>query len=201
VKLFIVGATGRTGRLLLDQAIGRGHHVTALVRKAAALKSSETLTATVGDPRDANLLAGLLRGHDVVISTLGQRSSKDATLLQEAAAAMLTALGKSSVRRYVVVSQGLLFPDKNPVVGLLRWFLARTVADSIAMEHAVRASDREWTIVRPPRLKEGGASQGYHVSLGARPPGAGSMQRADLATFLLDEAEQENYPRSVVGIN
>src|SRR5260221_12338460 len=68
------------------------------------------------------------------------------------------------------------------------------------MERLVRASDVAWTIVRPPRLKEGGAARGYRVKVDARPRGAMSMERVDLATFLLDEAENGTYARSIVGV-
>jgi putative NADH-flavin reductase len=99
-----------------------------------------------------------------------------------------------------VVSQGLLFPSWNPIIPLLRLILARHVADSLGMEQLVRASDVDWTIVRPPRLKEAGRPRGYRVQLGALPTGAWAMQQADLAAFLLDEAERQQHKRKIVGI-
>lgn len=200
MKLFVVGATGRTGRVLLSQAIGRGHQVTALVRRASVLVPIANMTVVVGDPRNTDELAAALPGHDVVISALGHRSKADGTLLRDSAAAILAALRRSGIRRYLVVSQGLLFPSRNPAIGLLRWFLADTVADSTEMEGVVRASDVEWTIVRAPRLKEGGPSRGYCICIGSRPRGARSMQRVDLAMYLLDEAEKATHPQSVVGV-
>jgi NAD(P)H-binding len=62
------------------------------------------------------------------------------------------------------------------------------------------ASNVDWTIVRPPRLKAGGVPRGYRVRSGARPAGAWAMQRADLAAFLLDEAEREGHKKEIVGI-
>lgn len=200
MKLFVVGATGRTGRVLLSQAIGRGHQVTALVRCASALEPIANMTVVVGNPRNVDELAAALPGHDIVISALGHRSKADGTLLRDSAAATLAALRRSGVRRYLVVSQGLLFPSRNPVIGLLRWFLADTVADSIEMERVVRASDVEWTIVRAPRLKEGGRSRGYSIHIGGRPGGTWSMERVDLAIYLLDEAEKATHPQSIVGV-
>jgi putative NADH-flavin reductase len=113
---------------------------------------------------------------------------------------MFTAMSQSGVRRYLVVSQGLLFPSRNPMIALLRLILRRFVADSAAMERLVRASDADWTIVRPPRLVEGGALRGYRTAAGARPVGASSMQRADLAAFLLDEAERGEHVKAIVGV-
>ncbi|MGI8554629.1 MAG: NAD(P)-dependent oxidoreductase [Dehalococcoidia bacterium] len=200
MNLFLIGATGKTGHLVLEQALSRGHTVTAIIRKQGSLRSNERLQVVVGDPLRANVLAPLLANQDVVISCLGQRSRQDANLLRDAAAAVLEAMRRTNVRRYLVVSQGLLFPSRNPIVAILRLILARFVADSKAMERLVRTSDIDWTIVRPPRLKEGGAPRGYRVQPGAQPGGALAMQRADLAAFLLDEAEREDHRRKIVGI-
>ena len=64
----------------------------------------------------------------------------------------------------------------------------------------IRASDLDWTIVRPPRLKEGPSSGGYRIERGAAPRGSWAVQYADLATFLLDEAENGNHKKEIVGI-
>src|SRR5438132_4350134 len=114
MKLFIMGATGRTGRLITEQALSREHAVTAMVRAPGALAPKEGLRVVVGDPsRAADLGASVLSDQDVVISCLGQRTRKDATLLEDAAVATLRAMAHASVRRYLVLSQGLLFPSKN----------------------------------------------------------------------------------------
>jgi putative NADH-flavin reductase len=200
MKLFIVGATGRTGQLVLRRAISRGHTVTAIVRKPGTLDPHERLRTIPGDPLRVDDLAPGLAGSDVVISCLGQHSSKDGTLLLDAAGAMLEAMLSVGARRYLVVSQGLLFPNRNPIIFLLRRILARQVADSRAMEDLVRASDADWTIVRPPRLQEGGVPRGYRLRVGAQPAGAWAMQRVDLATFLVDEAENPEHIRAILGI-
>jgi putative NADH-flavin reductase len=200
MNLFLLGATGRTGRHVLDQALARGHGVTALVRDPSALEARENLRTRRGDPRRTDDLASVLVGHDAVISCLGQRSLSDATLLREAAAAALEALRRVGVHRYVVVSQGLLFSSRNPIILLLRLILARHVADSAAMERIICTNDVDWTIVRPPRLLDGGAAKGYRIETGAQPRGRWSMQRADLAAYLLDEAEERKSPRAIVGI-
>jgi len=200
IRLLVIGATGRTGRLLVEQALGRGHQVTAFVRHTASLMAAPNLDIAVGDPRRADQLTGALPGHDVAVSILGHTSAGDATILCDAAAAMLAAMERTGVSRTIVVSQALAFPSANPIVVLLTWVLARTLADSLAMERRVRSAAVDWTIVRPPMLRSGGAPRGYRVhpnEIGGR----WSMQRADLATFLLDEAENGEYRRTIVGVD
>jgi putative NADH-flavin reductase len=200
LKLLVVGASGRTGRRVTDQAIARGHEVTSLVRRREAIGAADHLRVVAGDPRRADALAPSLAGQDAVISCLGPRSRDDAHLQEQAAAAMLAAMRGAGVRRYLVVSQGLLFPNRNPLIALLRLIFARTVADSTAMERLVRASDADWTILRAPRLLEGGVPRGYRIEVGARPRGAVAMQRADLAACLLDEAERPAHIKQILGV-
>jgi putative NADH-flavin reductase len=200
IRLFVIGATGRTGRLLVEQALGRGHHVTAFVRDAALLRPAANLDIAAGDPTNPDQLAAALPGHDVVVSILGQSSAAGVTLLRDAASALLAALQGSGVSRVIVVSQGLAFPTRNPIVLLIRRALAKVLADSMAMERLIQAADVDWTIVRPPMLKSGGTARGYRVhpnEVGGR----WSMQRVDLAAFLLDEAEKGEYRRTVVGVD
>ena len=145
-------------------------------------------------------LAAAIPGHDAVVSCLGQRSSSDAGLLKRSASAVLAALQNSSTRRYVVVSQGLLFPSTNPIVMVLRSILRRHVADSRSMEAVVRASDLDWTVVRPPRLTERGRSRGYRVAIDAQPRGGWSMHYGDLAICLLDIVEKRTHVQEIVGV-
>jgi putative NADH-flavin reductase len=200
VKLFLVGATGRTGKLVLEKAVARGHEVTAFVRRPRSLDKLPEVAIVEGDPANPSALAESLPGHDVVVSTLGRQSKADGMVLRDSAAAMLSALPASQVKRYILVSQGLLFPSRNPLIWLLRRALASTVADSTAMEELVHQADLDWTIVRPPRLKHGDVERGYRACRSARPKGALSMDRSDLAAFLLDEAERGQFPRSIVGV-
>jgi len=112
---------------------------------------------------------------------------------------MLEAMARARVRRCVVVSQGLLFPSRNPIIAL-RLILARHLADSAAMERLVSASDLDWTIVRPLKLDEGKDIRGYRIQSDTAPRGAWTMQYNDLAAFLLDEAEKGMHKKQIVGI-
>ena len=114
---------------------------------------------------------------------------------------MLTAMKTLNVRRYVVQSGALLFPSLNPVIWALQLGMASKLADARAMEHVVRASDIDWTIVRPPQLKHGVDADGYRAKAGARPTRPWSpMKFTDLADFLLDAVERRQFIRQIVGV-
>jgi putative NADH-flavin reductase len=200
MNLFIVGATGRTGQIVTAQAIERGHSVTALVR-TPSLRPKKRLNVISGDPRRLEDLLAALPGHDAVISCIGQTGPGNPRLVTEAASVMLAAMDRLQVKRYVVLSGGLLFPSFNPVVLFLRVTLAKRLADARAMEKVVCASNVEWTIVRPPHLKNGMAAKGYRVKVGGPPSnGWSGLQFTDLAACLLDTAEGGKYIRQIVGV-
>ena len=201
MKLLILGATGRTGRLVTEKALARGHDVTAFVR-TTSLQAREGLTIAVGDPRRIDDLLAVLPGHDAVVSCLGNATAPaDRRLVTDSASAMLTAMNRLNLRRYVVQSGALLFPSLNPVIWALQLAMASKLADARAMEQVVRASDIDWTIVRPPQLKHGAQPLGYRAKAGARPSNRWSpMQFTDLAEFLVDAVERGQFIRQIVGV-
>jgi putative NADH-flavin reductase len=111
MRLLIVGATGRTGQKVTEQALERGHNVTALVRRPS-LKHAEGLRIVIADPCNIEELISALAGQDAVISCLGQRPSGNPWLVRDAAIAMLDALQRTGVRRYLIVSGALFFPSR-----------------------------------------------------------------------------------------
>ncbi|WP_225764629.1 NAD(P)-dependent oxidoreductase [Inquilinus sp. Marseille-Q2685] len=94
-KLALIGATGNVGSKILAEALNRGHEVTGIVRNPEKLPQHPNLTAKRGDVFDADGLAGLLAGHDAVISSVHYTASDPALLLQ--------AVKASGVKRYLVV--------------------------------------------------------------------------------------------------
>jgi len=199
MHIVLIGATGRTGREVLAQALCRSYRVTELVRTPKAIEPCLDLTVVEGSALNDGTIAAALGDTDVVISALGHRSRRESTMLRDAASAMLRALSEQTTRPYIVVSQGLLFTSRSPVVSLMRALLAPIVADSTAMERVVQSSNLEWTIARPPRLTPS-APRGYRATRNELPKGAWSLAFADLAAFLLDAAESGAYRRSVVGL-
>ncbi|MGW4350518.1 NAD(P)H-binding protein [Nocardia sp. NPDC004582] len=67
----VIGAAGRTGRVVVDRALARGHRVTAIVRRAGSFTPAPGSTVIVADPTLPGSLAGRFGEQDAVISTLG----------------------------------------------------------------------------------------------------------------------------------
>jgi putative NADH-flavin reductase len=165
LRLFVLGATGGTGQTLIDQAVARGHQVTAFVRSPQKLGAPRgAVTACQGDPRGVAELEGALPGHDAVLSGLDPPGPGRTTIVSECARSTVTAMQGAGVRRLLIVSAAVLFQNKGILFALLRRTLLRNVAeDHTEMERIVMASGSSWTIVRPPRLTNGPLTERYWV--------------------------------------
>ena len=201
MRLFVLGATGRTGAEIIDLGLARGHRVTAFARSPAKIaRCHERLTVVRGDPRQAKEIAAALGNHDAVLSALGPHEVfKASTLLQDCAASTIQAMTEVGLKRILLVSQALLFPGGGPLYALGRLFLRRAIRDSIEMERIVMASPLEWTIARPPRLIKK-REERYRAREQMIPDGLMISWRA-LAAFLLDGAERGQHVRTIVGLS
>ena len=104
MKILVLGATGGTGRLIVSDAMAKGHSVVALVRSPAGadLQGAELIA---GDVRDEITLGRALDGCDAVVSALGTGMGfRKTNLLTEAMGALVPAMMRSGVHRLVCIS-------------------------------------------------------------------------------------------------
>jgi putative NADH-flavin reductase len=199
MKVVLFGATGRLGRALLDQALSRGHEVTALVRRAGSLEVVHPqLRCLTGDARDAGAVAGAVEGGEVVISALsGEAQQAGSAAVREVVAAMHL----KRVRRGLFVSQGYFAATPGPVVDLVvrPLFLKDAVQEALLSERQVQDSGLDWTLVRPATLTQGPRTGKCKAQVAPPMPViARFVSRADVAEFLLDEAAQGQFVKRVV---
>ena len=207
MRLFVLGATGRTGAELLDLALAHGHDVTAFVRSPSKITRRDPhLIVVQGKVDEAVSMAAAMRGHDAVVSVLGPQPWEaivaGTTLMRDSTTAALAAMDQSGVKRFVVVSSALLFQGGGPAVRFFRWLIHHHVGDLRAMERSLEQSGVAWTIARPPRLVMT-RDEGFSAEEGAFPGrlsvGAAMSWRA-VAAFLLDAIERGAHGRRVVGL-
>ncbi|QQP96138.1 NAD(P)-dependent oxidoreductase [Lysobacter enzymogenes] len=107
MNIVLIGATGYVGRAVLEEALNRGHRVTAVARNVDALPAHAGLTAkaaTIGG--DPAALAGLLRGHEAVIASFNAGGWKNPNLLADTVAGyaqIVAAAKQAGVPRLLVV--------------------------------------------------------------------------------------------------
>ena len=202
MNLFILGATGAIGKHLLDSALERGHQVTSYVRSPQKIHlTHECLKVVRGSVFDADQMAHSLTGHDIILSAFGPTTVRFSTLRREFGRTLAAAMRKSDVRRAQIVSAAFLFPDIGFVGRILKATLfRRMIPDMAGMEAEVSQSDLDWTVVRPPRLTNGPITDAYRIMDGALPPGGFYISRADVARFMIGEAEKPAHMQQIVGL-
>lgn len=205
MRLLVLGATGGTGKLLVPMALAAGHEVTVLVRRPDAVASHPRLRVVAGSATDSAALQAVTATQDAVISTLGNgKSVAPTSLYEDSARELITAMTEHKVRRFVgVTSSGVVDDRKTPL-----WFrlykkrLRHVYADMRAMEKVIRASDLDWTLVRPGYLTDRDQQVSYRVAPEAARAGQGwKISRHNLATFLLELAETPGFVRQAVAVN
>ena len=199
VKLFVIGATGRTGQEIVQQALARNHHVTAFVRSPESITlQNERLSVLKGNAMDENQLFRAIQNHDAVVSTLGPREVfKPSSMLHDSAVATARAMNRAGVKRLVVLSAAAHFPG---LLNRIASFIMRNhMRDSLAMEAIVQASGLDWTIARPPRLTQEDHIT-YRTRENAAPRMGFSVSRKAVAAFMLEAIEQKKHFQQIVGI-
>jgi putative NADH-flavin reductase len=203
VKMTVFGASGGTGRILVERAAADGHAVTAVVRDAGRAPGGG-LDVVVADVMDPDAIAGAVAGRDVVISALGMRPGSREPVCAPGAASVVTAMRAAGVRRLVVVTAAghVADPGDGPVTRtvvkpILGRVLRHAFADFRRTEEIVTGSGLDWTIVRPPRLTDG-RRRPYRTALD-RTVGA-TISRGDLADAVLAAAADPGTIRHAVGV-
>lgn len=207
MRLFILGATGKTGTQLLDLALQNGHSVTAFVRSPQKLpKDRPGLTVIQGSPADVPAMAEAMADHDAVFSTLAPRAreilsvpAKRGWTMAGYATNIVRAMEQAGVKRLLAFSSAGLFPGQSLFVRMLSFPARHHMADLKAMEEVYDASSLEWTLLRPTWMAAG-TSEAYRVAKGALPEGSKAMHFRGLARFMLDAAAEGGHRGELLGI-
>ncbi|MDF1602470.1 NAD(P)H-binding protein [Nocardioides sp. YIM 152315] len=203
-RILVIGATGRTGRLVVAEALARGHRVTGFARRPEMVATEHpALTVLGGDGLRGDEVTAAVAHHDAVVSIVASGSVRRTTVNQTVARHLVAAMGEHGTSRLVVTSSHALVATRPPVLApLVRSVLRHPFADAREMERIVRGSGLDWRIVRPTRLVDAPA-RGAVV----RAPdgadfatGASVLPRADLAATILDVLEDDRLTRMAVEI-
>src|SRR6059058_6076278 len=202
MNIVVIGSTGRTGRLVLEEGIRRRHAMTAFTRRPDALADIAGLGMVIrGDGRNLEDIRRAVRGQDAVISIVAPEGRGPTTVVSDVASAELTAMREAGVRRIVTVSVSAI-EGRRPwiLINLVRWLLRKPYADFARMERLITSSRVDWTIVRPPYLSNGPRTGRVRTQVGGKdlPHGPYHISRADLAATLVDLAEDSQHVGEVL---
>lgn len=207
MRIVVIGATGRTGREVVEQALGHGDEVVAFAREPERLGITHSrLTSVAGDVRDLDSLRAAMVGADAVVSVVGERPARNTDTFSVGIANMMQAMIEADVPRIVVMSAAGTFHrnDRNLTMGyrlMMKATLGGLYDDLERMEQRVMASALEWTIVRPAGLTDGELTGHYRIGDHGRPLKDGQrISRADVAAMLLKAAATDRWLRKAVTV-
>ena len=209
MRLLLLGATGRTGRELLRQAVERGHDVKAFVRNPGKLDDIRGVDLRVGSVLDASALDQALQGREAVLSTLGSRRPAEVfgtSFMTDVMQALVPGMERRGVRRLIVLSAAgvgdVARYGPRPTRMAFRTALRAIGRDKARSEALVRRTDLDWTFVYPPALTKGPLTKDYRAAEDLRLKGMARIRRADVAHFMLDQLQDASFSRrnAVIGV-
>ncbi|MCH1881773.1 NAD(P)H-binding protein [Agrococcus sp. ARC_14] len=209
MRITIFGASGRTGRLIVRQALDRGHDVTAVVRQPVRFDPARAnLRVEVGDLNDPTTLEPSISGADAVVSALGPTGrDRTAAICAPATRSILRTMADTGVMRVVALSaqpvlrgaSGEPWWFRASVLPLVRVVYRNVYADLGEMEQTLARSDRDWTVLRPPALTDGPGLGSYRMREAANVRSM-RMARGDLARAALDVIDDVDTRRRAFGV-
>ena len=208
-NILVFGASGGTGLEVVEQALEAGHKVTAVLRQPDKFPiRHEQLRIIKGDVLNPLTYENTFFGMDVVISCLGTRNREATVVYSQGVTNILQAMQKVGMDRIICLSAGAV--EIAPNTSFLMKFLMKNIlqklfkysyADMLLMEGILRGSNLNWTVIRPPRLMNGDRTGKYRTSINEFIPNMSSLNRADLADYIIHHLDDEKTYKSKVEIS
>ena len=203
MNIGIIGATGTIGQRILNEALSRGHNVTAFAREESRIPAEKgKVTWEVADVLDADSLAWAIGGQDVVISSYGPGQARDPQTIVAAAHALLKAMEKHPGTRVIFVGgagslevkPGLQLVDSGAIPDAYK---AVVLAHRDALNVFRQAPGKKWTFFSPAGFISPGERTGKFRLGGDQlivgEDGQSRISCEDYAVAMLDEAEKGQF--------
>lgn len=211
MNVLVFGATGATGRLVVEYALAAGHSVTAFVRDPGRMPLTHAkLRMVEGDAFDAASVASALRGSEAVLCTLGTMPEARGDRVRRQPDVPVCSVGTRNILAALPPTGGRLIVESSAGVGdsygkgflgagfVVRRLLEKVMADKEVQEAAVRASACDWTILRPVRLTNEPARGHLKADPDLRWNLASRATRADVASYMVNIlTDRETYRKAI----
>ena len=213
----MIGATARSGRVIIAQALEAGYEVVGLARSPGKLKiEHDRLTMIKGDVRDQASLEAALTGGEAVICMVGYPTPKDPTqqigevdLYTVMGANLIAAMRKKGSRRLIMASStgvehrvdpNATRPEGESMSDLWRFNARYLYGDMADMEAMIADSGLDYVILRPGFMVEEPARNDLKFSTDGTTPKQRTITYEDFAAFTLDQVRSDDYLGNAVGI-
>jgi putative NADH-flavin reductase len=215
MKILLFGATGRTGKLILQKALKDGHEVTVIVRDPSKLDGLNANTIQ-GTPYYKETVKKAMRNCDVVISTLNVSRVSDnpwsklrspKNMISRSIQNALEVMQENGVKRVIVMGVLGAGESKKIMPFILRLVvnnsnLRYAFDDHTRQEELLAQSNTDWTVIRLPMLtEEEGEKEILVKKLNDNTKLNKKINRESVARFILNILNDSNYCKSIVAIS
>jgi len=206
MKVVIFGANGKTGILLVEQALAKGHQVVAYIRRPESiLIDNPKLKIIIGNLNEPLKMKDAITGADACVSTLGGGSlTKHSIETMNGIKNIISIMEIAKVQRFIYLSSlgagesRFLIPQPLRFI-LTRFFLRVPLADHNFNESNIIKSKLDWTLVRPGSLTDGQLTGDLKYGDDkTKMKGNSSISRANVASFILQQLTDSNYIKKAV---
>ncbi len=208
MNITIIGASAGIGLKTVKRGLNRNHSITTLSRSKIEIEENQSLKMILGDATNKADLLNAIQNADALIITLGTaKNMKTTTLFSDFAKLILEIHEeKKIVVPFIFVTGFGAGESKNYVSWLVRLFLNSLLkdvyADKTRMEEMISHSDLNWTVVRPGRLLDKDLTEHYRTENKLfKGINIGGINRADVADFLIKQAENQTELKKYIGIS
>ncbi len=208
MKIAIIGASGETGTELITVALAKGHEIIGVARTPENIASNDPrVTKRKGDAFDEQSMIDGIEGADVVISTIGKKNLLDKryTLNTDGHRNIMAGMRKHGITRVIPISSFGAAKGKEIVrKGIRRnvylYLRRKYYGDMRQMEQDVLTSGLNAIIVRAPMLHNNDQKSSYEVVEGNVLPDGKNISRRDLAHFVIDQVDSDQYLNKIVAL-
>ncbi len=217
MKIFILGGSGRTGKLLIAEALRRGHSLHVLVRNISSLASFHTYTSGKeanlrifeGSPSERNKIDNAMHGCDAVLSTLNISRTSDFPwsplrtgdhFLSDTLADVVDLCQQKNIRRIIITTAWGVHETRAVIPGWFRWIIDHSnvgvaYRDHERQESLLQNTQLDWTAVRPVGLSNSKKEKEIFVSLNNEGKPGLMISRKNVARFMIQILEENSYLR------
>ena len=199
MKITIIGASAGIGLECTRLGLEKSHEVTTLSRRAVPLPDHSKLRRVQGSATNASDIKTAVEGADAILVTLGVKSPFATTMFSDSARILLQAIKETHASPTIIVLTGFGTGDSwnynsLPMRLFFSLLLKAVYADKTVQEQVITEGYQPWEIVRPGRLT-GGPMTGRYLTLDSLVEGmtVGSISRADVAHFMIAQAERPSH--------
>ena len=208
MKILILGATGRTGRLIVEEALKQGYELNVLVRDKNQISfSSKSIKVYQGTPARQTDLTLAMQGCDLVISALGIVRASDApwsklitakNFISESIRNVIAEADQQNLKRLITVSAWGVGETRKEIPFWLRWLINYTnlrpvYAEHESQENLLANSNLNWTAVRPVALNDSKKIKTLKVSFNNFPKPSLYISRQSAAKFMVNIVKSDKY--------